>query len=379
MTPISSIFSVGFIRWGLLMILVFLLYARLLMPSLVLIFLILTVEGMRFWSKTALQKLTSTIQVQPTRLFAGETAVLTLSLHNRGLLPILLSWEFNLPAEITSAELTVSGSVFLKRHSITKFSYPLQTHKRGVYLLPPLAADSWDGLYLFPTSALLSQETTLLVYPKLLPFPDLSLKPSGPVGLHNDKRPFLFDPIRVAGLREYSPDMPARFIHWKASAQKDCLLARIIEPSADFRIGLAVSSEDFGEDTSSFETALSLVATLICQADEEHIPFALFINTRRFGLAGPTFLPLGLGAEQVAEALENLARVSFEPLGSLNDLLHNPVNHFPWGTSLLVLGAGQEFPLPPGIRNPIFYDVRPLAHSNNPLSERNDPNATPSA
>ena len=361
MKPIPSIFSMGFVRWGLLAIFVLLLYARLLLPTLVLLFLLLTVEGMRFWSQTALQKLIVAIQVQPTRLFAGETVVLTLSLQNRGFLPILLSWELNLPEEFTAATFKASGSAVLKRHSTVKFSYPIEIRKRGVYLLPPFAAVSWDGLYLFPTPTLLGQETTLLVYPKLLPLPDLPLKASGPVGLYNDKRPILPDPIRVAGLREYSPDMPVRLIHWKASAQKDRLLARITEPSADFRLGLAVAGEDFGlEESSSFETALSFAATLICQADEEHIPYALIINAKRFGLSGPTFLPLGLGAEQVAAALENLARVSFEPLGSLNELLSNPVNHFPWGTSLFVFGTGHEFTLPPGIRNPIFYDVRPL-------------------
>ena len=361
MKPIPSIFSTGLVRWGLLAIFVFLLYARLLLPTIVLLFLFLTVEGMRFWSRTALQKLTSTIQVQPTRLFTGETVVLTLSLQNRGFLPILLSWELSLPAEFTGAALPASGSAVLKRHGTVKFSYPIEPPKRGVYLLPPLSAVSWDGLNLFPTHTLIGQETTLLVYPKLLPLPELYLKPSGPVGLYNDKRLILPDPIRVAGLREYSPNIPARLIHWKASAQKDRLLARITEPSADFRLGLAVASEDFElEESSSFETALSFAATLICQADEEHIPFALIINARRFGLSGPTFLPLGLGSEQVTAALENLARVSFEPLGSLNDLLQNPVNHFPWGTSLFVLGAGHEITLPPGIRNPIFYDVRPL-------------------
>ncbi|HZK84370.1 MAG TPA: DUF58 domain-containing protein [Desulfosporosinus sp.] len=361
MKPIPSLFSLGLVRWGLLGIFILLLYARLLLPTLVLLFLFLTVEGMRFWSQSALRKLTSSIHVQPTRLFAGEASVLTLSLQNRGFMPILLSWELSCPAEVTSTAFTASGSAVLKRHSTVMFCYPIETLKRGVYLVPPIAAVSLDGLNLFPTHTLLGQETTLLVYPKLLPLPELSLKPSGPVGLYNDKRPILPDPIRVAGLREYSPEMPARLIHWKASAQRDRLLARIIEPSADFRLGLAVASEDFGlEESRSFETSLSLAATLICQADEEHIPFALIINARRYGLSGPTFLPMSLGSEHVASALENLARVSFEPLGSLNGLLHNPVNHLPWGTSLFVLGAGCEFTLPPGIRNPVFYDVRPL-------------------
>src|SRR5665648_1235441 len=93
MKPIPSLFSLGLVRWGLLGIFILLLYARLLLPTLVLLFLFLSVEGIPFWSQSALRKLTSSNHVQPTRLFAGEASVLTLSLQNRGFMPILLSWD----------------------------------------------------------------------------------------------------------------------------------------------------------------------------------------------------------------------------------------------------------------------------------------------
>ena len=89
----SSIFTIGFIRLGLVIILLLLVRSRLLLPAMLVFFLLFMVESARFWSRYALKRLNPSITLFPQRLFAGEEMKLKLSWHNNKLLPAMIDWK----------------------------------------------------------------------------------------------------------------------------------------------------------------------------------------------------------------------------------------------------------------------------------------------
>lgn len=353
----SSIFTIGFIRLGLVIILLLLVRSRLLLPAMLVFFLLFMVESARFWSRYALKRLNPSITLFPQRLFAGEEMKLKLSWHNNKLLPAMIDWKQPLPPSLTPLsnepdDKQLSSSFLIKWFETFEETFHLRAIHRGVYILPPLEINSRDGLNLFSSQVHWTHGELILVYPKLISLPEFHLNPADFIGSKPDRRPVLPDPIRISGLREYTADMPSRLIHWKASAQKGQLFAKILEPSADLQLCIAVDVTCFyPEHLEEFENALSVVSTLVSWSEEQRIPLGLTINAERQGIDGPTIVPVSWGSTQATLILESLARLNSIPYGKLDTLLFSEENRLPFGTTLLVLGDGTEISKPPGVRH----------------------------
>lgn len=144
--------------------------------------------------------------------------------------------------------------------------------------------------------------------------------------------------------------MPARFINWKASAGKNQLLAKVLEPSAELRICIAVDVCPFfypEPKPEAFEQALSVAASLVVWAVNNRVQFGLLANGRQKGLSHPVIIPVGSAPNQAASALEALARVELEPFNTLAGLLGKGGLRLPPGTMLLVIGKGNNAHQPP--------------------------------
>lgn len=361
-TVFTSIFTIGFIRLALAVILLVLISNLRLLPAMLVLFLLITTECSRIWSRYTLKTLSVRVTISPLRLFAGEELKMEISWHNRWI-PALLNWKQTFPPTFIASDklpdTALTGSLLLRWYGFHKDTVSIPSLQRGVYLWPSLEVNSRDGLSLFEAHICLPAENPqLLVYPRLISLPEFHLTPSTLIGSQSDKRPILPDPIRISGLRDYTPDMPSRLINWKASAQKGHLLARILEPSADLALCIAVDVEAFHpQNIEAFETALSIAATLICWAEELRIPFGLIANAEGHGITGPIDIPVSTEVNQAAMILECLARLKPTPYCALTEIFSEDQPHFPWGTTLLVLGDGLEKPKPAGVRHLISYPV----------------------
>lgn len=336
----NSIFSIGLFRFLLVLASVLLLRFDMWSPAIITIILLIMSETGRWWSRFGLRHLKLGKRFNPVRLFAGEETLLTVNIDNHKFLPLIAEWTQEIPGGLVSSEL--STAVFLWRYKSFVTSFLITATQRGYYEIPPSVITSHDGTGLFSHQMSSGDLCHLMVYPKLLDWSQIGLRPSDFIGEMTDHRYILPDPIKVAGLREYSPDMPARLINWKASAGKDMPMAKMIEPSADYKLCLAIDANLIGEDkagSNSFEKALSIAATITVWADENGIAVGLVINASQVGLKGSVSVPVNTGFSHTLMILERLARVECKPCGKLEELLWKDKSLIPWGTTLVVIGS----------------------------------------
>lgn len=353
----TSVFTMPLIRVIMLIMLVLFIINQNFLPAGLIIFVFLIVALARLWSKFSLRDLEIKHSIFPIRLFPDEETTLKIEINNKKWLPVNIRWIQPVLPEIISRDL--SGHRLLGWRDKISGQYKLKAVKRGYFNLPPFVIQAQDGLGLFENST--SQDNpAIIVYPRIRSIDDLELNPSDLIGDRKDKRPLLPDPIRIAGLRDYTPDMPSRYINWKASAHKDELLAKLLEPSADLRICIAVDLESFFQPSpneEAFEEALSVAASLAYWAENNKIPFALIINGKQKGLDCPVVIPMSGASNHIGEAFEALARLELIVQGKLSDLIKMESASFPWGTTLVVIANGLSVPIVSSLRNVVYYNI----------------------
>jgi uncharacterized protein (DUF58 family) len=181
--------------------------------------------------------------------------------------------------------------VFLGKYGEDLVTYGLIGVSRGCYKIPPGRLNSKDLLGLFHREKPFGGVTEVLVYPALLDMDERELVQHYLMGDIRSDRPFMPDPTRVSSLRDYTPDTPARRIHWKASARHGKLLAKVLEHTADLRLCIALDGDSFDTPGPPMEKALSLAATLAVWADRRKVPFGLVSNVSQSGRPGPVPAP----------------------------------------------------------------------------------------
>lgn len=347
MEPIfTSIYTILLFRAGLITLFLYLLQQSLFLPAFFLFFLILIIETAALWSKLGFKKMKVETKVNLSRLFPDDKINFSLICQNEKRLPVYLSWQLPLDQEFRLLDRDetfsggIRGKVYLGPYQSKEYNYCLTAQKRGYYQIPALKLYSRDIWGLFNREKTIEHNQHIIVYPRLLPLEEVSMKAADFSGLQQDKRPFLFDPIMFAGLRDYTPDMPTRLIHWKASAYQDRLLAKIIEPSASLQVLIAIDAQSFiypDSDEVLFEKALSVAATLAVWADSHKIPFGLAANLSQKGQPGPISLPVNRNLDQGRLVLEALARAELAPLGKLEDILQDKALSMLWGVTLIII------------------------------------------
>ncbi|PKM89669.1 MAG: hypothetical protein CVU87_04685 [Firmicutes bacterium HGW-Firmicutes-12] len=361
----TSLYTMPLIRYILLVILVLLIINMNFLPAGFIIFIILIVEFARIWSKISLHNLEIVNSIFPSRLFPDEETTLKIEIYNKKHIPVNLSWTQALIPQMQEIQTeerkrsSFNGHKMLGRFDKNTSKYKIVAAKRGYYRLPPLVIEAKDGLGLFEKTKILSNPA-VIVYPRIRPINELELNPSDLIGDRKDNRPLLPDPIRIAGLRDYTPDMPSRFINWKASASKDDLLAKMLEPSADLRICITVDTETFCQplqDVEPFEEALSVAASLAFWADNNKVPFGLIVNGHQKEHNCPIVMPISGAPDQISLALEALARLELTTKLRLSDLIKMESATFPLGTTIIVIVKGTARPDVSSLRNIIYYSI----------------------
>jgi uncharacterized protein (DUF58 family) len=387
-TPVPygfSILTALIFRVASLVVFLYLLKTGTYLPAFFLLILIAVIETAAFWSRLSLRELRVETKFTRARLFAQETGELLITLENKKKLPVLVGWVQSLPPALPLSFLEASqgqsapegpdgrfwlknpedieGRVYLGSYAKTSVRYQFRVEQRGVYQIPPLRLYSGDGFGFFKREASGGESGSIIVYPRLVRLAEIDLKPAEFNGLAKDNRPFIYDPIMFAGLREYTPDLPTRFIHWKASAHQDRLLAKVIEPSASLQILIAIDAAVFfrpepREDL--FEKALSIAATLGVWVDGHKVPFGLLANIPMKGQSGSINITVNRDLDQARLVLEALARAELAVRDDLENLLKAEALYLPWGTTLIVIGPDtkRDLAVPNAIRQTVFYPVQ---------------------
>lgn len=325
--------------------------------------LVLLTAGISWlWSHLALRAVTYRRALTNNRVFRDETVDLRLELVNWKPLP--LAWvelEDDLPDRIEVVDRRVAPSehptrialpylTSLRAFERVGWTVTLRCPHRGQFTLGPATLRSGDIFGFFTRRAELAATTSLLVYPRVVPLPDLGIPPRQAFGAQRAPRALLLDPLRTVGVRDYYPEDSFRHLHWKATARLGQLQVRVFEPTTVRQLGIFVNLDTFqhyweGLDTAQSEAAITAAASLASHAVHERHAVGVFAN----GLVGGSDRPLrvrpGSGPDQLLHILEGLAKLS--PFATLDfpKFLQAETLGFPWGSTLVVVTAVMTPPL----------------------------------
>ena len=310
----------------------------------------------RLWSRLVLEELHYERRLEHTRIFAGESTRLRLSLANRKLLPV--PWlevqeRFATPMEFPDASVHPSGvprTVVLYRNTSLapneRLSWPLSLRavERGYYRIGPTRLRSGDLFGFFDREREVGGRSALVVYPQTVPLPRLDLVHARPFGEQRGGHPIFQDPERVVGLRDYLPGDPMKRVDWKATARAARLVSRVYEPSRTRAVVVALNittlpENTFGTNVRLLERGVAVAASAAVAAFEERSALGLVANGSFPDADRPIRIGAGRSPEQLNRVLEALAMISGFTTSRLADELTGRSRALPAGATVVVVSA----------------------------------------
>lgn len=309
----------------------------------------------RAWSHAALTRLVHSRQMKTLRAFPGDPVECTVELDNRKLLPLVwVNASVQVPATVAPDPATLPAGIVwsagrlsvdtsLLWYQRASWGYSLLCRRRGYFPIGPASVASADIFGLFSRSRQVAGIDHLIVYPRVYPLAELGLPSASPLGEVRARNPLFHDPVRIRALRDYTPEVPFRHIHWKASARSDHLQAKVFEPTSTMQILLLDATAFIGPeermDEDGFELAVSVAASLAWHFVEDHCQVGLCANTALAGGGTSVAVDPASGLDHLADLLEALARAlpKIRPFSTLLDDIRPQIAA---GTTLAVVTGG---------------------------------------
>ncbi|MBI2165289.1 MAG: DUF58 domain-containing protein [Chloroflexi bacterium] len=308
------------------------------------------------WGRLSLERVSYQRKLSQARLFPGEKTTLSISVTNRKALP--LSWlrlEDRLREELAveGRELEVAAQVrtmalvhetSLSWYERVTWTYEILPTGRGYHKIGPSFITTGDIFGLFPAEKRVEEESYILVFPRVVPLPDLGLVPRRPLGDFRGGPPFYYDTARPAGVRDYQPGDPLKQVDWKATARLGALQVRVLEPSVSMNVALFVNllttEEKWGwYIPAHLERCITLAASLAQQLLSEGHQVGLYTNGVSAVNDRPMAVPPARDPRQLITILETLALATPVTRGSIEEVLLKELPHLIAGTLVALITA----------------------------------------
>lgn len=322
--------------------------------------LIVTALGSTWWSRRSSQRLTYRRWFEPPRIFPGEHTDYVVEISNRKFLP--LPWvrlDEHMPSPVVPVRggPAVAGeegwqrrrSVSLGWHERLVLRQRFTCSQRGDYLVGPTEIETGDPLALFPQRLRIPETHELLVYPRVAALPPFVFHSRFPYGSANARPPTLEDPMRFAGIRDYRPGDPRRFLDWKASARRMQLQTRVFAPTTLHNIVIALNVQTMafawqGYDQERFDAAVGVAAAMVREVLAARQQVGLAANASGPGLEEfQLFLRPNRRPSQLEEAFGALATIAPIPTMAFGPFLRRIAASFPYGASLAAVTAFLDY------------------------------------
>jgi uncharacterized protein (DUF58 family) len=280
----------------------------------------------------------------PAAAFPGESVEVTIVVRNTGLVPIpWLALHESLPPALRTPP-SVRRVLALGAYEQREIAYTLQGRRRGLYSIGPLTMRTGDVLGLYERPLAGGATDSLVVYPQVLPLPELGLPAALPFGARPAPGSLFTDPARPIGVRPYQPGDGVRQIDWKSSARAGGLQVRRHEPAIarETMLALAFSRAEYpgrfiyDELERAAVAAASLAADLIARGQ----PVGLCSSghdTLAAGQAAP-IMP-ARGRAHLITILRLLGRLEAPPTGDLAGVLDRAAVSLGWGSTVVLVAA----------------------------------------
>lgn len=294
------------------------------------------------WSRLAARAVAITPSLSKTRVFAGETVLLRIEIKNAKFLPARIRTPISIPERgLEALDETVLESGILW-HETVSFETPLKATKRGIYRVGTGEGSISDLLGFFPRSTRTDSSMELTVYPRIHPVCAVDIPKAELFGTPGSTSP-VQDPVYLLGTRQYEPRVPARFIHWKASARRQVLQEKLFQPSEQEKAVIVLETEGFkaAEREEDFERAVELAASLALHLGKMGSAVGFATDG---GVRGTPWVKIGRAPGLLTDILDRLTSIT---IGRRNDLLQSVGNalNTTWGATCLHLTceeAGDE-------------------------------------
>lgn len=314
------------------------------------------------WGRESLTGVDYVRTVSHRRATFGESVPVDIEIVNDKLLP--LTWLH--VREQVPAALRVDGAVVAAAGWRTELQFvvsmlPYQRMRRrltvhcdqrGEHLFGPAELRSGSPLGTREQRREVRNETSLLVYPKVVPLSASLVAARVLVPDRRVRRSLAPDPTRVVGVRSYVPGDPARHVDWRATARHGDLLVRVHEPAATLGVAVFVDLLPPARARASVapdvtELLVSVAASVVSHLVGAGVPAGVFVNgTSRGRLVA---VPTSGGAGVLPLMLESLARVTTAGAVPLERVLLEQGPRLGMGTSALVVASDFSGGVPAAI------------------------------
>lgn len=275
-----------------------------------------------FWAST----LSRRVSIQRLRRYGwaqvGDILQERWIMHNDAWVPLLWA-EVREYSDLVGYDAT--RAVGLPARSSHQWTTQGACRMRGLYTLGPLVATMGDPFGLFEVQLVDNHTDSFVVYPAVVPLPDLLHERGLDRGAGRASVRSLAFTTNASSVRSYVHGDALKQIHWRSTARRslpgaEALLVKVFdrEPSGDLWVVMDMDAAvHVGEgEESTEEYAVTLAASLAGQAIHEGRAVGLITHT-----ASPILIPPRKGHEQLWELLRVLAPVYATSKVNLHDLL----------------------------------------------------------
>lgn len=282
------------------------------------------------WSCFAFKSIGVTLFPEQTRVFAGDTVLIHMTIANQKWLPVWINTKdlFD-PDVFDCADVSPKSSFFLS-YQKTKFSWRLKTLKRGSFKIGNAQMTASDPLGFYPRQKTFRHTETILIFPRIVPVKPVLLSEKHFFGSPGAKSP-VQDPVYIIGTRDCGQATPVKMIHWKASARIGRLQEKVCEPSVQGKILIVTDIQGFLENDAAadLEKMLETAASLACEFLTQDQAVG-FLTNAVISDSGENIILPGRSRKTAARILETTARITYATTTDIQKLFRSHTEGL-WG------------------------------------------------
>ncbi len=289
-------------------------------------------------------------RIMPRFAFTNEYVPVKVRIENRAWLPLAwLQVRETVPPDLRDNPENRMVTSLGGRTSVD-YAYQLYCRRRGYYKIGPLALNTSDLFGFVEARWAEAGDSTIIVYPQIVPLNRLGLSSRVPFGDLATRRQLTEDPTKLTGVRGYASGDSLRRIHWKATAHEGTLLVKKFQQSQELPlfIALDLARDAYPPRTVNMlsEWAISVAASVANHMSERRQAVGLATSGHDpLARQDATPIPARAGRDHLMTLLSLLARVQLNGAAPvLHEWLPSTTAGLAWGTTLVVVTPKLEEP-----------------------------------
>ena len=306
------------------------------------------------WYRLSLEGLSYGRELPSMRVFLGEEIPFSVRVVNSKPLPlprVRVDDDFPDGVELLDGTLkrspkpnlfNLSHSAALAWYESIRWSYHIRCRRRGYFRFGPVEVQSGDLFGFFTAIDQDPRVNHLLVYPRVIPLPELGLPALRPFGDLKSRSWIFQDTARPAGVRDYQPGDPMKLVDWKATARTQALKVRDLESTVSHSLVIVLNLDTLGVGWRGFSTlhlerAVTVAASVAHEALAGGQMVGLITNGTSLLYARSMSVPPARNLQQHLLIFETLAMVGPYVSGSIEEALLSHRARLPFGATLVMV------------------------------------------